>query len=248
MRELSLPFPTCFLLIAVLSCFLIACRWEKGKDYRTWEVYRGDDGSNAYSQLNQINKGNVKLLKVAWIHQTGDKSEYFSLECSPIIVDDILYGISPKLKTFALNAKTGKPLWVFDPFSKNSKGGGLSRGLTYWQSGKEKRIFMFVENKMIALDAASGKQIMDFGENSYVDLNKGVRAPVEYPENVGNTSPAVIYNDLIITGSAVGEDYGSSPGHIRAYDVRTGKMKWIFHTIPQPGEFVYDTWPKDSYK
>lgn len=250
MRELSLSFLKCILLIAVLSCFLMACRLEKGKEYSTWEVYRGDEGSNAYSRLNQIDTGNVKRLKVAWTYRTGDKSDYFALESSPIIINDVLYGISPKLKTFALDAKTGKQLWVFDPFSK-TKGegvGGVSRGLTYWKEGEEERVFAFAENKMIALDAKTGKQFMDFGENGSVYLEKGLREPVEYPEDVRLSSPGVVFQNLIIVGSAVNEDYGSSPGHIRAYDVRTGKMKWIFHTVPQPGELGYDTWPKDAYK
>ena len=228
----------------------MACRWEKGKDYRTWEVYRGDEGGNAYSQLNQINKGNVKQLKVAWTYNSGDKSDYFSLESSPIIIHDILYCISPRLKTFALDAKTGKQLWVFNPFDNNSKEGGVCRGLTYWESKDEQRIFMFASNKLIALDAKTGKQIMNFGDSGYVDLNKDLRSNdgKEHHEDVQNTSPGIIYKDLIITGSAVGEDYESSPGHIRAYDVRTGKRKWIFHTIPEPGEFGYNTWPKDGYK
>lgn len=232
----------------VIATILASCQQQRPPDFLTWQVYRGDDGSNAYSDLDQINSKNVKELKVAWTHQTGDKSDYFSLECSPIIVNEVLYGISPKLKTFALNAATGKLIWVYDPFSANSKDGGFNRGLTYWKEGQEERIITFVENKMISLDAKSGKPIASFGDSGYVDLNKNLRDPVPYPEDVRNTSPAVIYQNLIITGSAVGEDYGSSPGHIRAYDVRTGKMKWIFHTIPQPGEKGYDTWPKDAYK
>ena len=112
MPELSSTFLKYFILIVVLSCFFMACRWERGKDYRTWEVYRGDEGSNAYSQLNQINKGNVNQIKVAWTYNTSDKSEYFSLESSPIIINNILYGISPGLKSFALDAKTGIQLWL----------------------------------------------------------------------------------------------------------------------------------------
>ena len=230
-----------------LSCFLISCQQEKRKDYNTWEIYRGDEGSNAYSQLNQINTENVKQLKVAWTYRTGDKSDVFNLECNPIIINDILYAVSPNLKTFALDAKTGKQLWVFNPFDSNSKDGGVSRGLTYWESKDEQRLFMFVYNKLMALDAKTGKQIMNFGDSGYVDLNKDLRDDgIERHEDVQNTSPGIIYKDLIISGSAVGEDYESSPGHIRAYDVRTGKRKWIFHTIPQPGEFGYDTWPKEG--
>ena len=239
-----------FLFFTILSVCLAGCRPESKKQFTSWEIYRGDDGANAYSQLNEINQENVKQLKEAWVYRTGDKSESFNLECNPIIVHDILYGISPRLKTFALNAATGEELWVFNPFGKESKDGGLNRGLTYWEDGNDQRIFMFAENKMIALDAKTGKQIMNFGENGFVDIKKGLRSDstVEQKLDVGNTSPGVIYKDLIIIGSAVGENYESAPGHIRAYDVRSGKMKWIFRTIPLPGEFGYDTWSEDSYK
>lgn len=233
-------------LLVIFIGILSGCG-EKNSDYTTWKIYRGGEGSNAYSALNEINSGNVAQLKVAWTYRTGDKSDYMSLECSPIIVDDVLYGVSPRLKTFALDAKTGKQLWSFNPFGNNSVDGGVSRGLTYWEGGDEKRIFMFVQNKLMALDANSGQQIMNFGDSGYVDLNKDLRDDGgQHQEDVQNTSPGIIYKDLIITGSAVGERYEASPGHIRAYDVRTGKRKWIFHTVPQPGELGYDTWPKEG--
>lgn len=237
-----------FFLVIPFLFFLLGCN-NKSEDFKTWEVYRGGEGSNAYSGLKQINTENVTKLEVAWTYRTGDESEPFNLECNPIIINNILYGVSPRLKTFALDAKTGKKLWVFDPFEKPSQG-GVCRGVTYWGHNDEQRIFMFVSNKLIALDAKTGRQIMNFGDSGYVDLNKGVRSTGEREkiEDVGNSSPGIIYKDLIITGSSVSEDYGSSPGHIRAYDVRTGKMKWIFHTIPESGEFGYDTWQKNSYQ
>ncbi|MBL7696927.1 MAG: PQQ-binding-like beta-propeller repeat protein [Chitinophagaceae bacterium] len=235
------PYSLLLLLFPILSCST-----ESGK-YSKWTIYRGDEGSNAYSQLNQINTQNVKDLKVAWTYRSGDEADYISLECSPIIIGNILYGVSPRLKTFALNAQTGKQIWSFNPFEKGSNEAGVSRGLTYWEDGNEKRIFMFVYNKLIALDATTGKQIMNFGDSGYVDLNKNLRDDgKEHLEDVQNTSPAVVYRDLIITGSAVDERYQGSPGHIRAYDVRTGKRKWIFHTVPQPGEFGYDTWKEGN--
>jgi len=238
-----------FTIITVLSIFLISCQQGERKDYNTWKIYRGDEGSNAYSQLNQINTGNVKQLKVAWTYRTGDKSDVFNLECNPIIINGILYAVSPNLKTFALDAKTGKQIWVFNPFDSASRNGGVSRGLTYWESKDEQRLFMFVYNKLMALDAKTGKQIMSFGDSGYVDLNKDLRDDgIMRYEDVQNTSPGIIYKDLIISGSMVSENYEGSPGHIRAYDVRTGKRKWIFHTVPQPGEFGYDTWPKEGYK
>jgi quinoprotein glucose dehydrogenase len=239
-----------FIFGVIILSGLAGCQQNNPVKYTTWEVYRGDDGTNAYSQLDQINTKNINQLKVAWIYRTGDPSENTTLECNPIIIDDVLFGVSPKLKAFALNAKTGAVRWAFDPFSKDSKEGGISRGLTYWRSGKDQRIFLFASNKLIALDATTGKQIMDFGENGYVDLNKDLRGKegIALHEDVKNSSPGVIYKDLIICGSLVGENYESSPGHIRAYDVRTGKKKWIFRTIPEPGEFGYNTWQKDSYK
>lgn len=236
----------------VFGCLMLfaSCQPKNSSEFNTWSIYRGDEGSNAYSQLDQITPENVAQLKVAWTYRSGDKSDYNNLECNPIIINNILYGISPRLKTFALDAATGKQLWVFNPFEKNSKDAGVGRGLTYWKSGSEQRIFMFAANKLIALDATTGKQVMTFGDSGYVDLNKGLRDSdgIKQHEDVGNTSPGVIYKDLIISGSAVSENYDGSPGHIRAYDVRTGKMKWIFHTIPQPGQTGYDTWPKDAYK
>jgi quinoprotein glucose dehydrogenase len=232
---------------AILAFFLISCNQEKGKNYNTWKIYRGDEGSNAYSQLDQINKENVNQLKVAWTYRTGDSARSYNLECNPIIINGILYAVSPKLKVFALDAKTGKQQWLFDPFEKGSTDGGVARGLTYWEDKNEQRLFLFVYNKLMALDAKTGKQIMTFGDSGYVDLNKNLRDDgKEHQEDVQNTSPAIIYKDLIITGSMVPEDYEGSPGHIRAYDVRTGKRKWIFHTVPQPGEFGYDTWPKEG--
>src|ERR1700704_4932443 len=249
MHKRNLLFTKWFLSAAVISCLLASCQKKSSKEFTSWQLYRGDEGGNAYSKLNQINRENVTQLKVAWIYRSGNKApDYSSLETSPIIINNILYGISPDLKNFALDAKTGKELWNFDPFA-NSKGGGVCRGLTYWKSGDDQRIFMFASNKLIALNAKTGKQIMNFGDSGYVDLNSGLRNDsIAHHEDVSNTSPGVIYHDLIITGSSVSEDYESSPGHIRAYDAHTGKMKWIFHTIPEPGEFGYDTWQKDSYK
>ena len=174
MYKLSFYFQKCFLLIVIFSCFLIACQTERGKDYRTWESYRGDEGSNAYSKLHQINTGNIKQLAVAWTYNSGDKSDYLSLESSPIIINGILYAVSPRLKTFALDAKTGKQLWVFDPFGKWPGRWGY-QGLNLLESEDEQRIFMFASNKLIALDAETGKQIKNFGDSGYVNLNRELR-------------------------------------------------------------------------
>ncbi|MCC6289003.1 MAG: PQQ-binding-like beta-propeller repeat protein [Chitinophagaceae bacterium] len=244
-HKLLMPFLLSIFLLPSLS----GCKLTGDKNDKMWGEYR-NEGTNAYSGLKEINKQNVKQLKVAWTYRTGDKTDYVSLECNPLIINNILYGLSPRLKAFALDAETGKELWVFNPFGKESKEGGFNRGLTYWKSGDDERLFMFPANKMISIDAKTGKQMMSFGDSGYVDLNENLRSHkgLNLQENVENTSPAVIYKDLIIVGSSVGEDYENSPGHIRAYNARTGKMQWIFHTVPQPGERGYDTWPKDAYK
>jgi len=164
MRKLSFSIINWFFPIIVISCFLLSCQQKTPTEFTSWQIYRGDEGSNAYSQLDQINTENVKQLKVAWIYRTGDSSQYNNLECNPIIINNILYGISPRLKTFAVNAKTGKEIWVFNPFEKNSNNSGVGRGLMYWKGGDEERIYMFAGNKLIALNAKTGKQIMNFGD------------------------------------------------------------------------------------
>jgi quinoprotein glucose dehydrogenase len=235
------------LLILVIVLIVVSC--DSSPSYKNWTAYRGDDGINAYSKLNQINKGNVKRLEVAWEYRTGDHSDFSKIECNPIIIDKVLYGVSAKMKVFALDAASGKELWVYDPFGPGSKESGFNRGLTYWEDGDEKRILVGAKNKLIALDAVTGKTFSDFGENGFVDLRKGLRNDADIDKyNVTNTSPGVVYKDLIIVGSSLNENYEALSGDIRAYDVRTGKMKWTFHTIPHPGEFGYDTWSEESYK
>ncbi len=148
MRKPVSLFIICFLLVGTISCLLAGCQQKRSTEFISWNIYRGDEGSNAYSQLDQINTENVKQLKVAWIFQSGDKTDFNSLECSPIIVNAILYGVPPRLKTFALDAKTGKKLWIFNPFPENSKDGGVSRGITYWSNGKDERIFIVFEGAL----------------------------------------------------------------------------------------------------
>jgi quinoprotein glucose dehydrogenase len=231
--------------IIIFSIVISSCK-NRSSD---WSTYRGDDGRNAWSPLDQINLKNVSKLEVAWTYRTGDNSGKSSIECNPLIIDGTLYGVSPKLKTFALDAKTGKQKWLYNPFEEGSQQGGVLRGLTYWREGNEQRIFLFAGYKLIALDAATGKTFNDFGENGFVDLRKGLRDDKEIERySIENTSPGVIYRDLIIVGSSLGETYNLLPGDIRAFNVRTGKLQWTFHTIPRPGEKGYDTWPADAYK
>jgi quinoprotein glucose dehydrogenase len=216
-----------------------------------WPVYGGDPQDTRYSSLAQINRSNVHKLQVAWTYDTGEKG---GLQTSPIVVDGVLYAYTPSQKVFALDAATGKPLWKFD-----SGAGGTSeaaRGLAYWAEGSaragargkgDRRILAGVMHYVYALDAATGAPIPSFGTNGRIDLREDLGRDVAQQE-VAMTSPGVVYKDLLIVGEREPEDLPAPPGDIRAYDVRTGKLRWTFHTIPHPGEFGYDTWPKDAWK
>ena len=208
---------------------------------RDWPVYGGAPENTHYSSLKQINRGNVKQLQVAWRFDTGESG---GLQTSPIIVGDVLYAYSPSQKVIALNAATGELLWKFDPLIH---GWQPARGLAYWSDGKEKRILAGIMNSVYALDAGTGKPISSFGENGRIDLRKDLGRDPE-TQSIALTSPGVIYKDLLIVGGRDPETLPAPPGDIRAYNVRSGKLAWSFHTIPHPGEFGYDTWPKDAWK
>jgi quinoprotein glucose dehydrogenase len=213
---------------------------DKNAD-RDWPIYGGTPENNHFSPLKQINRKNVKRLQVAW---TFDSEETGGLQTSPIEVNGVLYGITPTQKIFAVDAATGKLLWKFD---SEIKGTQPDRGLSYWSDGKESRIIAGVMNFVYALDAATGKPVPTFGRDGRIDLREDLaRNPAE--QVIYLTSPAVIYKDLMIVGGRESETLPASYGDIRAYEVRTGKLRWAFHTIPRPGEFGYDTWPKDSWK
>lgn len=211
------------------------------EENRDWPAYGGSPEDTHYSSLEQINRANVKELKVAWSFDTGESG---GLETTPIIVDGILYGITPTQKVFALDAATGKLLWRFD---SGTKGTQPDRGLAYWSNEKDRRILVGVMNFLYALDANTGKPIATFGENGRIDLRADLGRDPER-QSVALTSPGVVYKDLIIVGGRDPETLPAPPGDIRAYDARSGKLRWSFHTIPHPGEFRYETWPKDAWK
>ncbi|MEZ2334367.1 PQQ-binding-like beta-propeller repeat protein [Mucilaginibacter sp. RCC_168] len=219
--------------------------------YSGWQTYAGTREGNRYSSNEEINLSNVYHLKVAWTFSTKDRdtANRSQNQCNPIIVDGVLYGTSPKLKLFALDAATGAQRWIFDPASVDTSGKNdpmayykVSRGVIYWQNDKggEKRIFYSVGSKTYAIDADAGTPVKSFGLGGYIDLTKDLGR--ETKSFVAGTTPGVVYHDLFIVGTRVAESADAAPGHIRAYDVRTGKMRWIFHTIPQPGEKGYETW------
>ena len=218
-----------------------------GDVYRGWTTYGGGTDNIHYSSLQQINRTNVSRLSVAWSYDTQDTLDGSDMQCNPVIVDGVLYATSPKLRVFALDAATGKERWSFDPNQGQRARRGRSRGVTYWESGRERRIFFGHQHWLYALDAQTGQQVKDFGEAGRVDLRVGLGRDPQSMQ-IGLTTPGVIYQDLLIIGSIVNEGLPAAPGHIRAYDVRTGQLRWTFHTIPQPGEYGYETWPKDAWK
>ncbi len=219
---------------------------------REWPSYQGGPERNQFSRLDQINRGNVSRLQVAWTYQSGGAgSEGRSqIQCNPIVVHGILFATSPQLDAFALDAQTGKEVWRFRPDSGEGKREplGVNRGVAYWESGDESRILYSAGIYLYALDARTGKPVAEFGKNGRVDLREGLgdRAADLY---VIATTPGTVFHDLVIMGSRVGEGPGpSAPGYIRAFNVRTGALEWVFHTIPRPGEFGYETWPENAWK
>lgn len=214
--------------------------------YRTWRHYKGDRTSSTYSALDQINRTNVSQLEVAWTYHTGDRGP--TIECNPLVVGGVMYVTSPALKVIALDAATGEEQWRFDPFDGPEEARGVNRGVTYWEDGGDERLFMVAGPWLYALDAATGQPLPAFGTDGRIDLRDGLGREPPVPR-VTASSPGIIYKDLIIMGSSVGEGpQPAAPGHIRAYDVRTGEQVWIFHTIPPPGEVGHETWPEDAWK
>jgi quinoprotein glucose dehydrogenase len=241
-----------YFLVLMLASLLVFHSCRTGNDdperYREWNSFGGDSHHTSYSSLNQINRSNVDQLKVAWKYSTGDKGP--TIECNPVVIDGVMYVTSPKLKVIALDAESGKEIWRFDPFKKYEGPKywhQVNRGVTYWKKGNQERIFSAAGPYLFALDAKTGKPVDNFGQDGAVDLRKGVGVK-DSDAKVMMTSPGTVYKDLIITGSTVSEGHNSVPGHVQAFNIQTGELEWIFHTIPQPGEFGHDTWEGDSWK
>jgi quinoprotein glucose dehydrogenase len=232
----------------------LALSWLLGgaavaQDFTGWQTYGGDDGNTHYSALDQINRDNVSQLQPAWSYASAKGSALphsSELQINPIVVDGVLYGRSPLYNVFALDAASGRELWTYDPPLEHV---GLSnmRGVTFWSGKAGSRIFFTTGHFLMALDAGTGEPVASFGRDGRVDLREGLgRDPSLVSINA--PSPGVIFENLIIMGSAVTETVGAAPGDIRAYDAISGKPAWTFHTIPHPGETGHETWPEGAWK
>ena len=213
-----------------------------------WKTTGGDPGNSRSSALDQINRQNAGSLQVAWTYHTGDAPAGNSqIQATPIVVNGVLYTTTPALAVVALRADSGQLIWRFDPFRNRNRQSHANRGVVYWASGSERRIFFSAGRRLYALDAATGRPVPTFGDSGWVDLSAGLSRDIGQSYIVA-TSPGVVFEDLLIQGTRVGEEEGSAPGEIRAYDARTGQIRWTFHTIPHPGELGYDTWPAGAWK
>jgi quinoprotein glucose dehydrogenase len=201
--------------------------------------FSGNPGSQRYSTLIQINAQNVSQLKEVWRYDLGGAAQ---IQNQPVVIDGVIYGMGLS-KTYALDAATGKVKWEYSPPPISGRN---PRGVGYWTDGKERRLFITRNNFIVALDADTGKVIPSFGVNGQIDLNDNLRGPAS-GNRITMSSPVSIYKDIFITAGGVAEQSPASPGDIRGWDVRSGKLLWTFHTIPHPGEEGYDTWPKDAY-
>ncbi len=243
----SRPSITAFVVLAVALAAAPSARQPRVD--AEWRVTGGDPGNSRYSPLAQIDTANVSRLRVAWVYHTGDAATdgRTQIQATPIVVHGVLYATSPTLKVFALRAATGKQLWTFDPWAGRRMESHVNRGVVYWESGAERRVFVSAGSRLYAIDAVTGRPAQGFGNDGWIDLKAHLGRDVSSAYVVA-TSPGVVVGDLLIQGTRVAESEGAAPGHIRAYDVRSGRVRWTFHTIPWPGEYGHDSWPRDAWK
>ena len=249
------------ILAAVMAGFLVFLV-ESTASGQEWRFYGGDAGGTRFSPLRQINRGNVGRLKRAWTYHTGEadrsgtetaRHNVAPFESTPVVIDGVLYFSTPSNRVIAIDAENGKEIWQFDPWAGRPPQRQFfqHRGVSYWQSknGDEQRIlFGTFDGRLIALDAKSGKPCGDFGKDGTVNLRDGVADAFPGAE-YSVTSPPAIYQDLVITGAAVPEYPSKGPsGAVRAFDVRSGKLVWTFHTIPRPGETGHENWQEDAWQ
>jgi quinoprotein glucose dehydrogenase len=227
----------------VIAAVLVASALVAQKPYTTWADYGGTADSMQYSALKQIDRANVGKLELAWRSLAPGPAGRFAF--SPLIVDGTMYAAGKDGAIVALDGATGRQIWTHPV-----EGQVTNRGFNYWQSkdGSDRRLIFAANSFLQEVNARTGVTINTFGRDGRVDLREGLGRDPKTVRNIQSGTPGRVFENLIILGSATGEGYGDPPGDIRAYDVLTGKLVWTFHTVPRPGEFGYDTWPKDAWK
>jgi len=218
-------------------------------DFTDWAGYHGGNNRNHFSPLTQINVSNVKNLKLAWSYASGGAdtiNQTTQMQCNPIIIQGIMYGVSAGSQAFAINASNGQEIWKTSIQEKTPN--MTSRGVAYYSyPGKRSKIFFGFGSYLFALDALTGKPDKNFGKEGKISLLEGLKRPGADDYAVLNT-PISIYKNTLIVGTRVSETAPALLGDIRAFDANTGRLIWTFHTIPKPGEYGYKTWEKDNYK
>lgn len=234
-------------LATVLGCGDTRRRPTSG--YDSWDVYGGGAEQRRYSLLDQIGPGNVSDLEVAWKYETGEEFPGSQMQCNPLVVDGILYGLSPNGRVFALDAATGREIWTrrLAVDGQEFNGRTQNRGFMHWRRGGDSRIYTGVRHLLYALDSRTGETVQEFGDSGAIDLRQNLQ-PRAMELSVSLRTPGVVHDDLLIVGSVVSETLPSARGDIRAYDAATGELRWAFHTIPHPGEPGHETWPPDAWK
>ena len=235
--------------LTLIACTLLAlsATWHfntktNNDNNGDWGDYLGGADRNHYSELTQINPSNVNQLKVAWTYSTADSGQ---MQVNPLVIDGVLYGVTPTVQAFALDAATGQQLWIFG--DKLNAWHSTSRGVAFWTDGQEKRILHTIGSFLYCLDAKTGQPISSFGEKGRIDLHDGLPEIAKDKFIISNT-PGTVFEDLIVMPVRVSEGVDAAPGDIRAFNVKTGKLAWTFHTIPYPNEAGYETFPPDAYK
>ena len=218
-------------------------------EFTDWGGYNGGDNRNHFSPLTQINVSNVKNLKLAWSYSSGGAdtvNQTTQIQCNPIIIQGVMYGVSAGSQAFALDAKSGREIWKTNIQEKTPSMN--SRGVAFYSSpGHRSKIFFGYGSYLFALDAKTGKPVENFGQHGKINLLEGIRRPGSDDYAVLNT-PISIYKNTLIVGTRVSESAPALLGDIRAFDATSGRLIWTFHTIPKPGEYGYKTWEKNNYK
>ena len=238
------------ILKLLLFLILFSCGNGSGEEFKSWSIYSGDASGSKYSNLSEVNTTNIGQLKLIWELEIFDKNEDHKdgIQCNPIIVGDQMFVIGPDMKVHSINAANGYLNWSFDPFPEE-KYSGNSRGVTYFDNGKNGRLYFVASSFLYCIDALTGKSVSSFGEAGKISLKKSFGSKAEQLFITAST-PGIIHKNLLILGSRVldGANRKTMPGNIRAFNLYSGEIEWEFRTIPHPGELGYDTWPMEAWQ